>query len=144
MPAGEENDPKGVPFLVAPVQADDPKRKDADKPKSKEDANVEKAKAELKAETDELVSQPSSSSARRASKLTSRLAQSEEDAALKGELEMLVERLKVRLMLLLGRYKPPLSRSLALTGIRHDAVPTSAGVSSHPHPHLNFLPHKCS
>jgi hypothetical protein len=57
----EENDPKGIASLVAPITSKDPKRADEDKPKSREEDNVLKAKAELKAETDELVSYSSSS-----------------------------------------------------------------------------------
>lgn len=56
MPAGEENDPRGVPFLVAPIKADDPKEKKPTDSKQREDDNVIKAKAELKQESDELVS----------------------------------------------------------------------------------------
>ncbi|KAI5477625.1 26S proteasome regulatory subunit [Pseudohyphozyma bogoriensis] len=67
-------DPNGVPYAIE-VRSDDPKKKDDDKPKDAgADDAVAKAKAELKEDTaDDL---------------------SEEDAALKGELEMLVERLK--------------------------------------------------
>lgn len=62
----EENDPKGIASLVAPIPSKDPKRADEDKPKSKEEDNVSKAKAELKAETDELVSCSSQPARRRA------------------------------------------------------------------------------
>ncbi|GAA5839665.1 hypothetical protein JCM5353_003335 [Sporobolomyces roseus] len=64
-------DKEPVPFTIAPVRSDDPT--EPEKPKDHSLDNVAKAKAELKADSDEL---------------------SEEDAALKGELEMLIERLK--------------------------------------------------
>ncbi|GAA5945230.1 hypothetical protein JCM1841_004979, partial [Sporobolomyces salmonicolor] len=64
-------DKEPVPFTVAPVRADDPQ--EPEKPRDHTFDAVAKAKAELKADSDEL---------------------SEEDAALKGELEMLVERLR--------------------------------------------------
>ncbi|GAA5942710.1 proteasome regulatory particle base subunit RPN1 [Sporobolomyces koalae] len=64
-------DKEPVASTVAPVRADDPS--EPDQPKDRSLDAVAKAKAELKADSEEL---------------------SEEDATLKGELEMLVERLK--------------------------------------------------
>lgn len=55
MPAGEENDPNGVPFLVAPVQSEDPAKKEDKASATKGEDKEAQAKAELKAETDELV-----------------------------------------------------------------------------------------
>ncbi|ORY54156.1 armadillo-type protein [Leucosporidium creatinivorum] len=107
----EENDPKGVASLVAPITSKDPKRADEDKPKSKEDENVSKAKAELKAETDEL---------------------SEEDAALKGELEMLVERLKESDTTL---YRP------ALESLRTLIRTSTSSLTSVPKPLKYLRPH---
>jgi hypothetical protein len=54
MPAGEENDPKGVPFLIAPIRSEDPVK--PDKPEPKLPTKEEQAKAELKADSDQLVS----------------------------------------------------------------------------------------
>lgn len=58
MPAQDERDDKGVPFLVAPVRAEDPKRADEDKPKSTENGvNKDTSKADnAKTDSDELVS----------------------------------------------------------------------------------------
>ncbi|KAL8283569.1 hypothetical protein RQP46_005672 [Phenoliferia psychrophenolica] len=72
------SDPNGVAFAIQ-VPSEDPKRKEdkateeGDAAKPSADEALKNAKAELKADSDEL---------------------SEEDAALKGELEMLIERLK--------------------------------------------------
>lgn len=98
-------DKEPVPFTVAPVRSDDPS--EPEKPKDHSLDNVAKAKAELKADTDELVRSPrtptvavrggafADDSLSNLTLLPSSISQSEEDAALKGELEMLVERLKV-------------------------------------------------
>lgn len=102
MPAQEERDSNGgVPFLVAPVKSEDPKRSD-DKPKAVDAGKTDK-KDEAAAESDELVSARFLARCRNLESLTrcsvtalGSTLQSEEDAALKSELEMLIERLKVR------------------------------------------------
>jgi hypothetical protein len=61
MPADEqENDPKGVPFAIT-VRSEDPVKKE-EKPKQTQEEAVLSAKAELKADKDELVSRARSRS----------------------------------------------------------------------------------
>lgn len=58
MPAEEQRDDQGVPFLVAPVRSEDPKRSDEDQPKSSENgvkSDLNKSE-NAAADSDELVS----------------------------------------------------------------------------------------
>ncbi|KDE04534.1 26S proteasome regulatory subunit N1 [Microbotryum lychnidis-dioicae p1A1 Lamole] len=115
MPAAEdERDPNGVPFIVAPIPSKDPVKKD-DKGKSPEGDDDKKdpttTATAAKEDENEL---------------------SEEDAALKSELEMLVERLKEADTSL---YRP------ALESLRTLIRTSTSSLTSVPKPLKHLRPH---
>ncbi|KAK4046358.1 proteasome regulatory particle base subunit [Microbotryomycetes sp. JL201] len=109
MPADQdEQDGRGVPFAVAPVRSVDPKKRDEGVPEKQAGAATTD---ESQASQDEL---------------------SEEDAALKGELEMLVERLKESDQTL---YRP------ALESLRTLIRTSTSSLTSVPKPLKYLRPH---
>ncbi|KAK4052584.1 proteasome regulatory particle base subunit [Microbotryomycetes sp. JL221] len=110
-PSQQERDEHGVPFTVAPVPAEDPKRRDQDKPKGEPDKATTSDTTNNDNATDEL---------------------SEEDAALKSELEMLVERLKESDTTL---YRP------ALESLRTLIRTSTSSLTSVPKPLKYLRPH---